>query len=129
MTTNTDDKQTELQEVTSEIDVPMRPTKVSRHDTTYSSLTNLSDDEIRELERKAEFAQKLQTLILREKALGFMIGCLVGYLLIVIADTIVINIGMQTSTMTNGFVELVKFIISTLIGFTFSESLKNDNPK
>lgn len=79
-----------------------------------------------ELERQANYADRMEKHVYKKHGLKLMIGCGIAYIILVVFDTITINIGWQTSSLSNGLVELLKFVISTLIGFVFSENVKKD---
>lgn len=65
--------------------------------------------------------------IYRSRGFWLMIGCLGAYLFLVIFDSLISFNGHKISDLAGNFVELLKFVVSTLIGFVFSENLKNDN--
>ena len=79
-----------------------------------------------DLERQANYADRMDKHVYKKHGLKLMIGCGIAYILMVIFDTITINFGWQTSSLASGLVELLKFVISTLIGFVFSENVKKD---
>lgn len=90
------------------------------------NVNQLSADDVEAAERKANLADRLEKHVYKKHGLHLMIGCIIGYGAVIVFDTIMSIFGWQTSSLTQGFVELLKFLISTLIGFVFSESLKKD---
>lgn len=88
----------------------------------------LKNKEISSLENKANYADRMDKHWYKKYGLDLMIGCGVVYILLVVFDTIACNLlEWQTSELMNGLIELLKFVVSTLIGFVFSESRKKDN--
>lgn len=82
--------------------------------------------------KEADIVEKrfkmLETHEFKQHGLRVIIGCLIGYFLIVVLDSILFNVfEWQTSTLVTSFVELLKFLVSTLIGFVFSETIKSEN--
>lgn len=60
---------------------------------------------------------------------GFKLLCASGgtYIVIVILNTISTNaLNWQTSELMSGLIELLKFVISTLMGYVFCETSKKD---
>lgn len=83
--------------------------------------------EEQQLQRELKRQNNEQKYVFKKRGLYLMIGCGTVYAIIVITDTILSNaFNWEMSSLTNGFVELLKFIISTLIGFVFSESKKEN---
>lgn len=90
--------------------------------------TTMSPSKANKLEEKANYYKKMGNAIYKFYGFYLLIGCGVTYLLIVILDTIFSNaLDWKTSELTEGFLELVKFVISTLMGYVFSETQKNKN--
>lgn len=89
----------------------------------------ITEDMANKLEQHAKYADRMERHIYKRHAYQLLIGCLIAYGLLVIMDTIIPNFNIEASKMSEGFVELLKFIVSTLIGFVFSENLKNDKTK
>lgn len=81
------------------------------------------------LEQKAKYANLMERHIYKRHGLHLLIGCLCAYGLVVVFDTFTPLMNVKISEFSSGFVELLKFVVSTLIGFVFSESLKNDKEK
>lgn len=81
------------------------------------------------LEQKAKYADRMERHIYKRHGYQLMIGCLIAYGALVLVDTFIPNFNIEMSKLSDGFVELLKFIVSTLIGFVFSENLKNDKEK
>lgn len=88
----------------------------------------LKDKEASSFENKANFADRMDKHWYKKYGLDLMIGCGVVYILLVLFDSITCNMfKWQTSELMNGLIELLKFVVSTLIGFVFSENRKKDN--
>lgn len=80
-------------------------------------------------EQKAELSKKYAGTLYRQYALWLLIGCLFCYALTVALDSIMSINNWEISSMAENFIELLKYVVSTLLGFVFSENLKNDNDK
>ena len=122
MTKNTDSHN---EEIVSEIDEPLLPTNTVKKSAKNSS-KSVSDTESERLERQFRYADRMERHIYKRQGFRLLIGCLIGYGYLVIFDTIIVSSGLTTSTFFEGFIELLKFVVSTLIGFVFSENLKSD---
>ena len=144
MTTNTDNEEklektspemsdssdNTIEEIVSEIDIP--PTNyTSQKEPKQRRLTeeNVSDKLTKTLEQQIQYANRMERHIYKRQGFLLRIGCLIAYGFLVIFDTLVPTFGFQISKLSDGFVELLKFIVSTLIGFVFSENLKNDKDR
>lgn len=89
-------------------------------------IKTISSDKVDYIEKQIGLYDKLDKHIYKHHAFNLLIGCGIAYLIIVILDTVVSNaFSWQSSELTTGFVELVKFVISTLIGYVFSEVQKH----
>lgn len=110
--------------ITKEIDEPFSQ---SDDDSLNPMFTQFSPRQADDFEKRANYADRMDKHVYKKHGLKLMIGCGIAYFIIVIFDTLCVNIGSwTTSTLTSGFVELLKFTSSTLIGFVFSENLKKD---
>ena len=90
--------------------------------------TSLSENDGMKWEQKMQIMDREETHALKKYGFQLIIGCLIGYCIIVILDSILCNVfNWETSSIATSFVELLKFLVSTLIGFVFSESTKNKN--
>ncbi len=121
MNGNTDEEKNKI----SEIDVP--PTENDINYQSHSKILekSISEAETKELERKAAYADRMERHIYKKHGLDLMIGCLIAYGLIVVFDTFTSKMGVKISEFASSFVELLKFMVSTLVGFVFSDNLKN----
>ena len=122
MTKNTD---SHIEEIVSEIDEPLLPTNTVKK-STRNSAKSVPDTESERLERQFKYADRMERHIYKKQGFRLLIGCLIGYGVLVIFDTIIAKFGFTISEFSNGFIELLKFVVSTLIGFVFSENLKSD---
>lgn len=83
--------------------------------------------QIADLEQQANYADRMDKHVYKKHGLHLMIGCGIAYFVIVLFDTIFKNcFDWEMSTLSSGLVELLKFTISTLIGFVFSENINKD---
>lgn len=105
---------------------------LEQSDQNQTTSTLLSENDAVKFEQRMQM--KMQLMDRKEKhalkKYGFqlIIGCLIGYFIIVILDFILCNsLNWETSSIASSFVELLKFLVSTLIGFVFSENTKNKN--
>lgn len=90
--------------------------------------TIIPPEKVDDIEKQARFYDRMDKHIYKHHGFQLLIGCGLIYFLIVIADTVFSNLfNWKTSELTTGFVELVKFVISTLIGYVFSETQKHKN--
>lgn len=110
--------------IKSEIDIPPD----SNESTTIvskSQIKTLSNKDVDKMEAEFKYAEKMEKHVYKRHGLNLLIWSGVAYIVLVIFDTYIINKGGQTSPYMEGLVELIKFIISTLIGFVFSDKLKD----
>lgn len=121
----------EPSEVISEIDVPPNETITSNAEDCKQKIVeqHIDKKDYESLEQKAKYADRMEKHIYKKHGLHLMIGCLIAYGTLVVLDTLIPNFNIEMSKLSDGFVELLKFIVSTLIGFVFSESLKHDKDK
>lgn len=114
---------------TPEIDEPFEyDEQVSMFNETTVIPSKQVDNFEEELERKAKIIDKMDKHLYKQHGFHLLIGCGIAYLVLVIFDVIVSNaFSWKQSELMNGFVELLKFVISTLIGYVFSETQKHKN--
>lgn len=114
-----------------EIDVPPNVLPDDENESFATKIVeqSVAKKETESLEQKAKYADRMERHIYKRHGLHLLIGCLIAYGLVVVFDTFVPLLKVTTSEFSSGFVELLKFVVSTLIGFVFSESLKNDKEK
>lgn len=80
------------------------------------------------LEEQIKVFETKEKHVFKRYGLYLIVGCLAGYFLIVVLDSILVNfMNWKTTSLETSFMELLKFLISSLIGFVFSESIKNKN--
>lgn len=92
---------------------------------------NISDDEINKLAKKnkikADYYDRMDKHYYKQKGFHFILGCLVGYGAIVVIDSVLQTFfDVKISSYADGFIELLKYIISTLIGFVFADTRHKD---
>ena len=102
-----------------EVDVPIEPS-------TDIPTTFMTSGEADYIEKQMKVYRVIEKSAFKRYGLFMIIGCLVAYFLIVALSSILENLcGWTVSTLTTSFVELLKFLVSTLIGYVFSETVKN----
>lgn len=107
------------------VDVPIKDNNELKNN---NKTTKIPKKKVNKYEDKVNFYKKMGNAIYKYNGFYLLIGCGLTYLLIVILDTIFSNaLKWETSELTEGFLELVKFVISTLMGYVFSETKKNEN--
>lgn len=78
------------------------------------------------IEKQMKVYKVIEKTAFKRYGLFMIIGCLSAYFLIVVVSSILENVfEWQVSTLTTSFVELLKFLVSTLIGYVFSETIKS----
>nr|DAM48016.1 MAG TPA: hypothetical protein [Caudoviricetes sp.] len=110
----------------SEIDKPLNSNALQSQDVNMTRI--IPSKEADNIERKANFYDRMDKHIYKHHGFRLLIGCGIIYLTIIILDTVISNLwNWNASELTTGFVELIKFVISTLIGYVFSETQKHKN--
>lgn len=107
-----------------EVDEPFEDADIKK---LYTGIQTLKNNEVTSLEEKANYADRMDKHWYKKYGLYLMIGCGIAYIVLVIFDTVTCNIwSWKTSELMTGLIELLKFVVSTLIGFVFFESKKKD---
>ncbi|WP_312280966.1 hypothetical protein [Oscillibacter sp.] len=99
--------------ITSEEDAPF--------DDSTECETEIPSKTVSALEKKIRAARKLQNIMLKDKGFRVMLLCITLASGTYVSDCILINRGMESSSLMTGFFEMLKFIISILIGFVFAK--------
>lgn len=91
----------------------------------------MTNEQIVILERqskiKADYADRMDKHYYKRKGFQFILACLIGYAVIVIIDSVLQTFfEIKISSYADGFIELLKYIISTLIGFVFADTRHKD---
>lgn len=81
---------------------------------------------VRDIEEQIKAAKSYHNILLQDKGFHLLIFCIILVACIYAADCFLINNGMQSSTLMKSFFELLKFIISILIGFVFAKVAVNE---
>ena len=115
---------TELSMIKSEIDVPPEDSS-NQTILSNSQIKILSNKDVDKLEAEFKYAEKMEKHVYKRHGLNLLICSGVVYVLLVIFDTVIINSGYQTSPFMEGLLEMIKFIISTLIGFVSFYNIKD----
>ena len=77
------------------------------------------------LENRATYADRMDKHVYKKHGLNLLWASGIAYIIIVILDTVFTNaLGWQTSELTQGLIELLKFLVSTLMGYVFCETSK-----
>lgn len=84
--------------------------------------SEIPQKDVDEIEHRLKVAKGWQSIVLKNEGFGLLIFCIVLATGAYIADCILINIGMKSSSLMTGFFELLKFIISILLGFVFAKA-------
>lgn len=79
----------------------------------------------------ADYYDRMDKHNYKKKGFVFILICLASYLVIVVGDSLLQTFcEVKISSYADGFIELLKYIISTLIGFVFADTRsKNDKKK
>ena len=76
---------------------------------------------------KADYADRMDKHYYKRKGFQFILICLIGYAVIVIIDSVLQTFfEIKISSYADGFIELLKYIVSTLIGFVFADTRHKD---
>lgn len=90
--------------------------------TVTSSEREVPAHSVDEIEQSLKIAKGWQTLLLKDKGFKLLIICIIIAAGTYIADCILINVGMKSSSLMTGFFELLKFVISILLGYVFAKA-------
>lgn len=117
----------ELSSVNEGIDLPLASNTQNNDAFTTTIINSQKVDSYEEkLEKRARYFDKMDKHVYKQYAFKLLVSCGIVYLALVILDTVVTNaFSWESSKLLNGFIELIKFVISTLIGYVFSEIQKN----
>ncbi len=77
----------------------------------------------------ADMADRMDKHRYKRRGFQLILLCILLYTLIVVGDSFLKAYGLEISTYVDGFIELIKFLISTLVGFVFADSFKGSNGK
>ena len=112
-----------------EIDTPLKDNvAISEENQTTTMSSDKVDDFEKKLDKQVKMLDKFDKHLYKLHALHLLVGCGIAYLTLVIFEMIVTNaFSWHIGELMNGFIELLKFIISTLIGYVFSENQKDKN--
>ncbi len=112
-----------------EVDIPLSDSELNTNEKRTVLMTSKKVDSYEdELEKQARYHEKMDKYLYKRHAFHLLIGCGITYLFLVILDMIVSNLfGWNPSDLLDRFIELLKFVISTLIGYVFSENHKHKN--
>lgn len=89
------------------------------------SETEIPARDVDEIEKRLKVAKGWQNLLLKDEGFWLLILCIVLAAGTYIADCVLINNGLKSSSLMTGFFELLKFIISILLGFVFAKASDN----
>lgn len=115
-------------------DPPEKPLEKTSNDSTKepqelpsSNVSTLTNKEVKNYEDKLRLAAKAQAIALKDRAFFLMIACGIVLLLLYIADVVIVNNEWKNSELLTSTYELLKFLLSSLIGVVFSTKLLNNN--
>lgn len=79
------------------------------------------------LENAVKYADGMDKHIYKKHGLNLLWATGIAYIIMVLFDTIITNVfSWQTSELMHGLIELLKFLVSTLMGYVFCETSKKD---
>lgn len=90
------------------------------------SLKTASKRKLERDENQIKLFERLFRIFMRRSGLRMIAVCLAILIGLYIFDVILINKGLQNSEMFNPLFELLKLIVTTLIGYVFAVSSKED---
>ena len=90
------------------------------------SLKTASKHKLERDENQIKLFERLFRIVMRRSGLRMIAVCLGILIGLYIFDVILINKGLQNSEMFNPLFELLKLIVTTLIGYVFAVSTKED---
>lgn len=105
------------------IDVPFKD------DPKYQVLDTslISKHRVDAIENAVKYADSMDKHIYKKHGLNLLWATGIAYIIMVIFDTIITNVfSWQTSELMHGLIELLKFLVSTLMGYVFCETSKKD---
>lgn len=88
--------------------------------------TELPKEDVEKMEKSVKTKKAEQEIHLKDNAFILLCCCLAAFALFYVVDTIVINLGGQTSSVLSSALDMAKTIITFLIGYLFAaEEPKN----
>jgi len=89
------------------------------------SESEIPERDVNEIERRLKIARGMQNIVLKDKGYWLLIMCIVLAVGTYVLDCVFVNKGLQSSALMTGFFELLKFIITILVGFIFAKTIDN----
>ena len=90
---------------------------------------SMSQQEGSDIESKLKMEKARESRYFRERGFKLIIICLIAYALIAVVVSIISACtDWDPDTTVTGFTELLKFIISSLIGYVFADITNKDKP-
>lgn len=90
---------------------------------------SMSPQEGADIESKLKIEKARESRHFRERGFKLIIVCLIAYAAIALAVSFISAFkDWEPNTTVTGFTELLKFIISTLIGYVFADVTNKDKP-
>lgn len=111
-----------------EEDIPFdeRDNSESPQEDIDDSLKTASKHKLERDENQIKLFERLFRIVMRRSGLRMIAVCLGILIGLYIFDVILINKGLQNSEMFNPLFELLKLIVTTLIGYVFAVSTKEE---
>lgn len=104
-----------------EVDVPQteqeRPPDVAKP---YTATANLPAKEAADLERRVQVKKAEQEIHLKDSAFTLLCACLAGCFILYCMDTLVVAGGVKSSEMLTTLFDLIKTVITFLLGYLFA---------
>lgn len=116
--------------ITVEEDIPFdveesNPSNSAKEDID-DSLKTASKHKLERDENQVKLAERLFRIVMRRSGLRMIMVCLGILIGLYIFDVFLINKGLQNSEMFNPLFELLKLIVTTLIGYVFAVNSKEE---
>lgn len=90
-------------------------------------IATVPSKEVKDYEDRLRLAEKAQAINLKDRAFYLMIACGIALLLLYIIDIFLVNLNLKNSELLSSTYELLKFLLSSLIGVVFSTKLLSNN--
>lgn len=114
-----------------EIDLPLEN---GREDQTLKQMSskdvNLLEQEAKAIailtKSKQDITKTHHQIRVKDYAIRLIIACMSGLAVLYFTDLIIVNIGWKNSDLVGGVFELLKFLLSSLVGFVFAKTTINE---
>lgn len=112
-----------IEQSNEENDIPSVITEEDKPPPSYYIVneTKISNKAVDELERMASVHRHIVTDRLRIKSYGLLCWCIGILIVLYIGDVFLINFGLKNSNMITSLIELFKYLVSAVVGYTLSK--------